>query len=116
MKQSNSRKNRDTTAAIYLRISREDSGKDESYSIANQRKLLQKIAKDKHYDNIVEFSDDGISGTSRDRESFNKMIAEIESGQASFSAVIVKDLSRLARDYIRAGICIDEIFPEHDIR
>lgn len=120
MKQSISKKEfitlRDKTIALYLRISREDQGKDESYSIQNQRKLLQKIATDKGYTRFIEFVDDGITGTSRDRESFNEMVAEIESGNSSFSAVIIKDLSRFARDYIRAGIYIEEVFPENDIR
>ena len=113
---SNKKANPNETAAIYLRISREDKGSEESYIIQNQRKLLKSIAEKKGFEKCIEFSDDGISGTSRDRKSFNKMIAEIESGKASFSAVIVKDLSRLARDYIRAGIYIEEVFPEHDIR
>ena len=121
MKQSNNRKNRDTTIAMYLRITREDADKengykDESNSIVNQRKLLTGIAKSKGFTNMVEFVDDGITGTSRDRDDFNKMIAAIESGNSPFTAVIVKDLSRFARDHIRADMLIEEVFPLHDIR
>ena len=111
MKQSN---NREKTIALYLRISREDQGKDESYSIVNQRKLLQKAAKEKGFVKFVEFVDDGITGTKRDRKEFLRMLDGIEKG--NISAVMVKDLSRLARDHIRADTLLEEFFPEHDIR
>ena len=111
MKQSN---NHEKTIALYLRISREDQGKDESYSIVNQRKLLQKAAKEKGFVKFVEFVDDGITGTKRDRKEFLRMLDGIEKG--NISAVMVKDLSRLARDHIRADTLLEEFFPEHDIR
>lgn len=111
MKQSN---NREKTIALYLRISREDQGRDESYSIINQRKLLQKAAKDKGFTKFVEFVDDGITGTKRDRKELMRMLAELEKGD--ISAVMVKDLSRLARDHIRADELLEVFFPEHDVR
>jgi site-specific DNA recombinase len=114
VKQSNSKTNRDKTIALYLRISREDQGKDESYSIINQRKLLQKAAKEKGFTKLIEFVDDGITGTKKDRKDFVRMLAELEKG--SIGAVMVKDLSRLARDHIRADSLLEEFFPEHDIR
>ena len=114
MKQSNSKTNRDKTIALYLRISREDQGKDESYSIINQRKLLQKVAKEKGFTKLIEFVDDGITGTKKDRKDFVRMLAKLEKG--GIGAVMVKDLSRLARDHIRADSLLEEFFPEHDIR
>lgn len=121
MKQSNSeqKKNefvtlRDKTIALYLRISREDSGKDESYSISNQKKLLCDMAKKMGFTKILTFIDDGITGTSRDRKEFTRMLGELEKGH--IGAVMVKDLSRLARDHIRADTLIEEFFPEHDVR
>ena len=114
MKTPKSRKDREQTCSIYLRISRDDKGLDESYSITNQRKLLMRAAKEKGFTNIIEFMDDGITGTDRDRKEFVKMLAELEKGY--IGAVIVKDLSRLARDHIRADTLIEEFFPEHDIR
>jgi predicted site-specific integrase-resolvase len=114
MKQSYSIKDRDKTIALYPRISREDTGKDESYSIANQKKLLTAAAKKLGFTNLLFFVDDGISGTQRDRKEFTRMLAELEKGY--ISAVMVKDLSRLARDHIRADTLIEEFFPEHDIR
>lgn len=115
MKQSKSKININNTAALYLRISRDD-GLDESYSIQNQRKLLQKVGKEKGFMNFIEFVDDGVSGTNKDRKNFRHMIEQVENGTALFSAVIVKEVTRFARDYIRAGMYIEELFPENNIR
>ena len=102
--------------ALYLRISREDKDKDESYSISNQRQLLYDVAQRLGLDtaNIREYIDDGITGTKRDREQFQKMLTDIEKGEIGI--VMVKDLSRLARDHIQADTLIEEFFPEHDVR
>lgn len=114
MKQSNSRKNKDTTAFLYVRLSRDDNLDGESYSIQNQKKLLTKAAKDMGYTNLVTFVDDGVSGVTMNRPGFNAMIAELEKGHAS--AVYVKDMSRLGRNYIEVGRLMEEFFPAHDIR
>ncbi len=113
MKQS-SRKTKDTTAFLYVRLSRDDNLDGESYSIQNQKKLLTKAAKDMGYTNLVTFADDGVSGVTMNRPGFNAMIAELEKGHAS--AVFVKDMSRLGRNYIEVGRLMEEFFPEHDIR
>lgn len=105
---------RDKTIAIYLRNSREDLGKDESYSISNQRRLLPDIAKKMGFTKILIFIDDGITVTSRDRKDFNRMIEELEKGY--IGAVMVKDLSRLGRDHVRMDWFVEEFFPERDIR
>ncbi len=105
---------RDKTVALYLRISREDSGKDESYSISNQKKLLTGIAKKMGFAKLVYYIDDGITGTSRDRKDFLRMMAELEKG--NIGTVMIKDLSRLGRDHIKMDWYIEEFFPEHDIR
>jgi len=110
---SNKKHQRDKTIALYLRISRDDS-KDESNSITNQRALLAGIAKKMGFTNTLVFIDDGITGTKRDRKEFVRMIAELEKGH--IGAVMVKDLSRLARDHIRADTLIEEWLPERDIR
>jgi DNA invertase Pin-like site-specific DNA recombinase len=86
----------------------------ESYSIGNQKKLLTKAAKDMGYTNIVCFMDDGVSGVTMNRPGFNEMMKQLEDGKAS--AVFVKDLSRLGRNYIEVGRLMDEFFPDHDIR
>lgn len=113
MKQS-SRKTKDTTAFLYVRLSRDDNLDGESYSIQNQKKLLTKAAKDKGYTNLVTFVDDGVSGVTMNRPGFNAMMAELEKSHAS--AVFVKDMSRLGRNYIEVGRLMEEFFPAHDIR
>ena len=113
MKQS-SKKHELGTAALYCRLSRDDNMDSESNSIQNQRKILQKAAKDKGYTDTVFFVDDGITGTTMKRPGFQKMITAIEAGY--ISAVFVKDLSRLGRNYIEVGKLTEEFFPQHDVR
>lgn len=79
----NQQKNRENTAFLYERISRDDNLEGDSYSVANQKKLLIKVAKEKGFTNLVHFFDDGISGVTMDRPGFNEMIAELEAGHAA---------------------------------
>ena len=113
MKQS-SKKHELGTAALYCRLSRDDNMDSESNSIQNQRKILQKAAKDKGYTDTIFFVDDGITGTTMKRPGFQKMLTAIEAGY--ISAVFVKDLSRLGRNYIEVGKLTEEFFPLHDVR
>lgn len=112
MKQSS--KYQTGTAALYCRLSRDDNMDNESNSIQNQKKILQKAAKDKGYTDTIFFVDDGITGTTMKRKDFQRMIQAIEAGY--ISAVFVKDLSRLGRNYIEVGKLTEEFFPQHDIR
>ena len=102
--------------ALYSRLSVGDEDRDggESNSIQNQKKILQKAAKDKGYTDTIFFVDDGITGTTMKRPGFQKMISAIEAGY--ISAVFVKDLSRLGRNYIEVGKLTEEFFPLHDVR
>ena len=77
------------TAALYCRLSRDDNMENESNSIQNQKKILQKAAKDKGYTDTIFFVDDGITGTTMKRKDFQRMIQAIEAGY--ISAVFVKD-------------------------
>ena len=101
-------------AFLYERLSRDDELDGESNSIANQKKLLAKVAKEKGYTKTVHFFDDGISGITMNRPEFNRMMEQLELGKAT--AVFVKDLSRLGRNYIEVGRLTEEFFPEHNIR
>jgi len=100
--------------ALYLRISREDSSRDESYSIVNQNKLLSYMAKQMNLTNIKTYIDDGVSGTKLDRVQFMEMCKDIENGLVG--TVMVKDLSRLSRDKSQANDLVEQFFPLHDIR
>ena len=111
-RQTNKRK--ENTAALYVRLSRDDNLEGDSYSIANQKKLLTKVAKEKGYTNLLTFCDDGISGVTMNRKGYQDMIQAIEDNKVS--AVFVKDLSRLGRNYIEVGKLTEEFLPDHDIR
>lgn len=114
MARSSKKTRREETAFLYTRISRDDDLVGDSYSISNQKKLLTKAAKDKGYTKVVHFCDDGISGVTMNRPEFQEMLKQLEMGMAS--AVFVKDLSRLGRNYIEVGRLTEEFFPEHNIR
>ena len=102
-------------AAIYLRLSRDDEDKIESDSIHNQRELLKSfVEKDPTLKLAKEFSDDGYTGTNFNRPGFQKMIELAES--KVIDCIIVKDLSRLGRNYIETGRYIDQIFPMLGVR
>ena len=100
--------------ALYCRLSQDDGREGESNSIVNQKKILQKAAKEKGYTDTLFFVDDGITGTTMKRPGFQKMVQAIENGY--ISAVFVKDLSRLGQNYIEVGRLTEEFFPAHDVR
>ena len=99
--------------AKYLRLSKED-GKAESQSIQTQREMLDKYIKDRGWRVVDEYVDDGYSGTDFDRPDFKRLISDIEIGKINL--VVVKDLSRLGRNYIDLGKIMEELFPKYNIR
>ena len=100
--------------AIYCRLSRDDGTETESNSIGNQKKMLTQKAKELGLTNTKYYVDDGYTGTNFNRPAFQELLDDIEMGY--ISAVIVKDLSRLGRDYVSVGHYTDNYFPEHNIR
>ena len=100
--------------ALYARLSQEDTLEGDSNSIVNQKAVLSKYAADNGFTNPVFFIDDGVSGVTFDRPNFNRMIAEIEAGNVA--TVIVKDMSRLGRDYLKVGYYTEIFFVERDVR
>ena len=102
-------------AALYLRLSRDESGAYESSSIISQKKLLADYIKEKRDLEIFGvYCDDGYSGVDFDRPDFLRMLADIYEGHVS--CVIVKDFSRLGRDYIDTGYYIEKFFPDYNVR
>jgi DNA invertase Pin-like site-specific DNA recombinase len=99
--------------ALYCRLSREDEQSGESNSIQNQKILLSEYAQSKGYENCQYFIDDGISGVTFERKGFQEMLALIEAGEVE--RVVVKDLSRLGRNFIEMGQYTDYIFPQYDV-
>lgn len=104
----------DNITALYARLSQEDALDGESNSIANQRKILLKYATDNHFPNPTFFIDDGVSGVTFDRPGWNEMIGLSEAGKVK--TVIVKDMSRMGRDYLKVGYYTESFFAERDIR
>lgn len=102
--------------AIYLRLSKEDDKwKEESNSISMQRVLLKKYIEENFVDyEIIEFCDDGYTGTNFDRPDMQEMLERIRDGE--IDCVIVKDFSRFARDYIELGSYLEQIFPFLGVR
>lgn len=100
--------------ALYCRLSRDDELTGDSNSIVNQKNILSKYAKDNGFRNTKFFIDDGVSGTTFEREGFKAMLAEIENGNVS--AVIVKDMSRFGRDYLKVGFYTEILFVEKNVR
>ena len=108
------KKDRDKTAFIYVRISREDDLEAESYSIQNQIKLLTQLATEYGYTVLIIFMDDGITGVTNKRPGFQDMLEKLEQGYAV--ALFIKDLSRLYRNRTEADKLTDDFLPEHEIR
>ena len=104
----------DNITALYARLSQEDALDGESNSIANQRKILQKYADDNSFSNPLFFIDDGVSGVTFDRPGWNEMISLAETGKVK--TVIVKDMSRMGRDYLKVGYYTESFFAERNIR
>ncbi len=100
--------------ALYCRLSRDDGSEGESNSIANQKKLLARYAKDHGLGNTKFYVDDGYTGTNFNRPGFQQMLEDMDMGY--ISTVIVKDSSRFGRNYLEVGKYTDYYFPEHNIR
>lgn len=103
------------SAALYVRLSREDGDKEESNSVANQKAMLSRFAGNNEDILIYDtYTDDGYTGTNFDRPAFQRMIRDIE--DKNVNCVIVKDLSRFGRDYIDTGKYIEKYFVDKNIR
>ena len=99
--------------ALYCRLSHDDELNGDSNSIINQKNILETFAVQRGWTNFRFYVDDGISGTTFDREGFQQMISDIEAGK--IGTVIVKDMSRFGRDYLKVGYYTEVMFDEYDI-
>ena len=106
-------RNFEKITALYERLSRDDELEGESNSIVNQKKILEEYASKNNLTNIIHFTDDGISGTQFDRPGFMEMMNGVNTG--NIGCIIVKDMSRLGRDYLKVGQCM-EILRQKGIR
>lgn len=106
-------KSKNRITALYERLSRDDELAGDSNSIVNQKKMLEDYAKSNGYTDLVHFTDDGYSGGNFDRPGWKKMLRQIEDG--SIGAVIVKDMSRVGRDYLQVGFYTEVFFREKGV-
>ncbi|MCD8214573.1 MAG: recombinase family protein [Clostridiales bacterium] len=100
--------------ALYCRLSRDDEYSGDSMSIQTQKSMLKRYAEENGFTNCEYFIDDGWSGTSFDRPDFQRLISEIEANRVE--TVIVKDLSRLGREYLKTGYYTEIFFSQRDVR
>ena len=100
--------------ALYPRLSHEDELQGESNSISNQKRILETYAKQNGFSNLRWYTDDGYSGANFQRPGFQAMLADIEAG--TVGTVIVKDMSRLGRNYLQVGMYTEMIFPQKGVR
>ena len=109
-----SRQTTQKITALYPRLSHEDELSGESNSISNQKRILESYAKQNGFTNLKWYTDDGFSGANFQRPGFQSMLADIEAGLVG--AVIVKDMSRLGRNYLQVGMYTEMIFPQKGVR
>jgi len=112
--QSKKKKEQIGITALYCRLSRDDGAEGDSNSVANQKRLLTKYAKENGFGNHRFYVDDGYTGTNFNRPGFQQLLEDIELGY--IAVIIVKDMSRLGRDYLQVGYYTDSYFPDHNIR
>ena len=112
--QSKKKKIQTGITALYCRLSRDDGTDNDSNSITNQKKLLQKYTKEHGFGNTRYYVDDGYTGTNFNRPGFQKLLEDMDMGYVT--TLIVKDMSRLGRDYLQVGYYTDTYFPDRNIR
>lgn len=100
--------------ALYCRLSRDDDLEGDSNSIKNQKVILSKYAQDKGFCNASFYVDDGYSGTNFNRPDFQRLIGDVNDGKVG--TIIVKDMSRLGRDYLKVGVYTEITFPDAGVR
>ncbi len=110
---NNHNSNQEITA-LYCRLSQEDELLGESNSITNQKLMLEKYCRDNNFHNCELYIDDGYSGADFNRPAFKRLMKDVEAGKVK--TVIVKDQSRLGRDYLQTGMLMEITFPQYDVR
>jgi DNA invertase Pin-like site-specific DNA recombinase len=104
----------DKITALYCRLSREDERTDASSSIETQKRFLKRYASEQNFSNTRYYVDDGYSGTNFERPAFQQLLKDID--DQMIGNIIVKDLSRLGRNYLTTGLYIEHYFPINNVR
>ena len=99
--------------ALYERLSRDDEAQGDSNSIVNQKRLLEQYAQKNGYENVVHYTDDGYSGGNFDRPGWKRLVEDIQSEKVK--TLIVKDMSRIGRNYLEVGFYTEVMFREKGV-
>ena len=110
----NIRQTEEKITALYERLSCDDDLAGDSNSITNQKRYLQDYADSHGFTNCIHYSDDGWSGGNFERPAWKRMVADIEANK--IGTVIVKDMSRIGREYLQTGFYVDVFFRQHNVR
>ena len=100
--------------ALYERLSRDDEQLGDSNSIVMQKRMLEDYAAQHGFSNCAHYTDDGYTGGNFERPDWKRLVADIENGKVA--AVLVKDMSRVGRDYLQTGFYTEVFFPQHGVR
>ena len=100
--------------ALYERLSNDDRLLGDSNSIVNQKAMLESYAKQNNFSNLQHYTDDGFSGGNFERPSWKRMVSDIQAGKVG--TVIVKDMSRIGRDYLQTGFYTEVLFKQQGVR
>lgn len=100
--------------ALYERLSNDDRLLGDSNSIVNQKAMLESYAKQNNFSNLQHYTDDGFSGGNFERPSWKRMVSDIQAGKVG--TVIVKDMSRVGRDYLQTGFYTEVLFKQQGVR
>ena len=109
----NIRQTENKITALYERLSRDDDLVGDSNSIINQKKYLEGYAAQQGYENVVHYTDDGYSGGNFERPAWKQLVSDIEAGKVAH--VLVKDMSRIGRDYLQTGFYTEVLFRQYDV-
>ena len=109
----NIRQTENKITALYERLSRDDDLAGDSNSIINQKKYLEGYAAQQGYENVVHYTDDGYSVGNFERPAWKQLVSDIEAGKVAH--VLVKDMSRIGRDYLQTGFYTEVLFRQYDV-
>ena len=112
--EENMKRQSDKITALYERLSRDDELQGDSNSIVNQKSMLEKYANENGFKNLRHFTDDGYSGTNFNRPAWQELISLVDEG--TVDTIIVKDMSRIGRNYLEVGMYTEVRFPNSNIR
>lgn len=112
--EENMKRQSDKITALYERLSRDDENQGDSNSVVNQKAMLERYSRENGFTNLRHFTDDGYSGTNFNRPAWQELMSLVDEGKVD--TIIVKDMSRIGRNYLEVGMYTEVKFPNNNIR